>query len=261
MKVSYIIATYAGQNHYSNGELRNIVLCKVFEQLVQLFHIKREQCLPNLIHEVIVMVPPVKSDDTPLPYYYMPRTWSRQLDEYSVTLKFIDYSGQNIHHSYDQWIQGWLSSSPDSQYFIFSEDDYALDVDNPLADIMLVDHYNKSFPNGIGYLCSYASDLYNYGHHAAISNGMISRTTLEQFDDPLNSYYTATLGVMSQLGFTNLFKQNSIPFCDYNNQYGVLYWSALRHQLEVWGEVHPIHIFMPIHVLYYDRERAIKADG
>ncbi len=255
--ISYIIATYAGINHTSNKELSHIVLSRVFDRLIELLRNKKDQSLPNLINEVLVMVPPVKKGDRELPFYYMPDTWTQQLESYGVSLRFINYTGENKHWSYDQWIMGWLQADPSSEYLLFAEDDYYLDPSSGVADLQFVDHYNKRFPDGVGFLTTYAGEMFGYGYHAVISNGMISRKTLLKMDDPLAAFYKNMKSDFCQVMFSELFEYYSVPMRDYSDAYTALYWSAYRNQLEQYGETHSEFLFLPVQYLYLNHNQSI----
>ena len=211
MNISYIIATYAGKDHTSNKDVADIVLQEQFNQLFALLKNKQKYSCHCAIVEVIVVCPPVDSENLRT-NYYLKDSWKESLDKFGISLRCVDYVGENIHHSYDQWIQGCMNASPDSDYYILIEDDYCLDQRNVNLELDMINLYLKKFPNNIGYLASWAPKKDpNHGYHAAISNGLISKDTFEKFENPLEDFYGITKSIYPQVNFSLLFLYNRSP--------------------------------------------------
>ena len=221
--ISYIIATYEGSNHTSNKDYSDIVL---HTQMLELF--KYLETSTNIIKEVIIVKPPVSPENAYKGYYRFGE-WKRKLDNYDVVLKIVPYIGDNKHHSYDQWIQGFQVATGD--YFLFLEDDYCINSEYLEADIELMKHYNELFPSKKGYMCQMTDDKY-HGFHAAVSNGMISRTTFESMPDPLNHFYSIQANRWPQVNFSHLFFENGIEIKDYREKFGVLFWNSYEENIE-----------------------------
>jgi hypothetical protein len=250
MKISYIIATYSGKDHTNNKDLAENVLNIQIQQFIQLLKKKVISKSYNYIHEIVIVCPPVPSKNQFL-RYYREQNWKSRLDYYGVTLRMIHYNGDNKHHSYDQWIQGWMTASKDSDYFILCEDDYYLDLNTDL-DKDIIDYYKSIFPDDVGYLATMVDNKY-HGYHAAISNGIVSRTTIHKLGDALNKFYNIKDSQYPQVNFSRLFLRDGIPIKDYRNKYQILFWNSYEEHLEDYSVVGPNHhhIFIPVQYVAY----------
>jgi hypothetical protein len=254
MNISYIIATYSGKDHTNNKELAENVLNIQIEQFLQLIRNKIVTKVHNYIHEIVIVCPPVETNNQ-FPNYYREQKWKTLLNYYGIDLKMVEYVGDNKHHSYDQWIQGWMSASKDSDYFILCEDDYYLDPKNLLLDVDIIYYYNSIFSDDIGYLATMVDDKY-HGYHAAVSNGIVSRKTIQKLgEDALQKFYNIRESQYPQVNFSRLFLNNGIPIKDYRNKYKILFWNSYEEYLEdyslrIEGTV-DYHVFIPVQYVTY----------
>ena len=162
------------------------------------------------------MVPPVPSHKQKYAHYYDFNVTSIA----GIPIKYVDYEGKNEHHSYDQWIQGYLAY-PDFDYFMIVEDDYTIDLSNIHFDHEFVSMYQDTFSNNIGYLSQlvWQKPLV----HAAISNGMLSKETfLALGPDPLKEYYSTHY--YCQLNFSVMFDRFKIEHRDTSKQHIVSFY-------------------------------------
>lgn len=248
--IAYVVATYSGKEHVSNGELSSTVLTLNMDQLLLLLETKKSRGIRSLITHVVIVVPFVQPENM-LDGYYKFEAWSPRFSELGVQLVILPYKGANKHHSYDQWIQGCLCEKvKTASHFILIEDDYCLDATNLTADVDLLEVYKRKFPDGIGYLASWAPRENICGYHAAISNGMVSRKSWEQFPDPLASFY-AKQGSCPQLLFSALFTSgpNPLGLEDFRDRFSCLFWNSHRKRIEDYGDKVQSHVFMPVQQL------------
>lgn len=245
MSITYIIATYSGKDHTRNGKYAETSLSINIQQLVLFLQNKRKKQLTSLIKQVLVVVPPVRYQDQFPNYYQFPK-WREEFQSLGVCLNVVNYIGKNHHHSYDQWIQGMLDAS--FEYCMLIEDDYCIDVRNENADIDLLNMYKSKFPKNIGYLCSLVNER-SHEYNAAISNGMISKTTINQFDDPLSDYYKMT-STNSQVMFSQLFKHKNIKIFDYKINFEAISWGSNQLDDFSWKQ-NMKHIMIPIQLLEF----------
>ena len=224
MSITYIIASYAGKDHDSNKDLSEYVLQIQLAQLKNLFDYKNLHDAHNSIEKIIVICPTPRGEV--FENYYQKEKW---LD--ILPIEFIPYIGENKHHSYDQWIQGYLHH-PTSDYYLLIEDDYYIYPKYVHIDTELMGYYCRSFPDGIGYLATWApsdpriEQVKDHGHHAAISNGMISRQTFEKIPNILDTFYRTTSGRWPQVNFSRLFLDHGIQIKDFSGEYDMHYWDG-----------------------------------
>lgn len=225
VSLHYIIATYSGV--YRDHEHKEFVLQRQLEILYKILVNKKDRGLPNLVKRVTVVCP---DSHHPRTYtkYYQKELWAGVFENEfpEIKLVFHRYVGENKDHSYDQWIQGYLSGT-DCDYNLFMEDDYCFDLEKVMFDQDLIDMYQSKFPNNVGYLATWISN--NNGHklHAAISNGVISTETFQRFDDPLKTYYDMVkTETYPQLKFSFMFTDNGIPLADITDKYQALFWNS-----------------------------------
>lgn len=223
MSINYIIATYAGI--YRQHENKEFVLQKQLSHLYHIIATKFDQRILNHIKRITVVCPTPKEQHI-YSKYYQKALWKHVFATLDTSIDFVDYVGQNIDHSYDQWIQGYLAH-PDCQYNIFVEDDYCIDKYATEFDKNLIELYKTKFPNGLGYLATWCSEHNGHELHAAISNGMISTKTMSQFSDPLDTYYSMIkYHDYPQLKFSSMFTLNGIPIDDFATEYQALFWHS-----------------------------------
>src|SRR5437868_811022 len=119
MSISYIIATYSGKEHVSNGDLSENVLDCQIRQLECLLRNKEKEKIPNHINTLCIVSPHVDRKNE-YENYYKFEEWKELLEPFDIEIVRVQYVGDNKHHSYDQWIQGWLACSSD--YYLLCED-------------------------------------------------------------------------------------------------------------------------------------------
>lgn len=225
ISLHYIIATYSGI--YRDYENKEYVLQRQLQNLYKILVSKREQGLPCLLKRITIVCPEPHHEKTYLKYYQQ-SLWSYVFEREfpDIDLVYIKYKGDNQDHSYDQWIQGYLSC-PEHTHNLFMEDDYCFDLKQVMFDKILVDMYHDKFPDNIGYLATWASNNNNHNLHAAISNGIISSETFKLFSDPLKVYYDMKkTETYPQLKFSYMFINNSIPLSDITYKYQALFWNS-----------------------------------
>lgn len=229
--MNYIIASYAGTNYEYSLEL----------QMQNLFTILLNK-KTTLLKQVTIVCPEVKPQHTRKQFYYNWDKWIYLFQTYlpHINLIYMDYVGKNLHASYDQWIQAILKF-PDFDYFLLVEDDYCIHPSVLDFDTQLVDTYNTIAKGGLGYVCTYADAIMGHHYHAAISNGIVNRKTIEKFKDKgvdlLEQYYKCASDYgIEQVGFSDLFLKNDIPVYSLHNNYKALFWSSYRNKVECFSK-------------------------
>lgn len=243
--MNYIIATYAGTLNEFSLEL----------QMQNLFTILMNK-QTKYIKQVTVVCPPVKPEHTYKSNYYNWDKWVKLFQNSlpNISLVYMDYIGENKHASYDQWIQAILKY-PNFDYYLLIEDDYCIYPSLLDFDTKIVDSYNKIVgENNIGYVCTYADKVMGHPYHAAISNGIINKKTIDKFADIdiLKTYYKCAdeCGI-EQVAFSNLFLQYEIPVYSFHEIYTAVFWSSLRKCLELYSQNTISYMFIPIQFLLY----------
>ena len=230
--INYIIATYAGNDKRQN-DLQKQCLQVQFENIYN----KKS----SLVKQITVVCPKALN---PVPNYYQKEKWLKKFQDKGIDIVFMDYKGQNKHHSYDQYIQAYIAY-PDFDYYIIMEDDYFMELKD--YDTVLVDLHRKKFPNGIGYLCSMKMPKKGGGKDiASISNGIISNKLFEiRNKNMLKSFYnTKTYKDNNQIRFSYFLGYIN----DYVKEYKVIYWHY-RSQSLVYYNNDKVSIISPIEVL------------
>lgn len=244
----YIIATYSGI--YRENENKEYVLQKQLEFLYDILVSKRKQGLPCLLKRITIVCPRPRHQKI-YTEYYQKEKWEKifTLQFPNIQLVFLDYIGDNNDHSYDQWIQGYMSCM-NCDYNLFMEDDYCVNPKNVMFDKDLIDLYKSKFPDNIGYLSTLASN--NNGHrlHASISNGLISSDTFKMFDDPLKTYYNMVkTEPYPQLKFSYMFTNNNILLADITDKYQALFWNSVTLELVNFSPNNEEIILCPVQAL------------
>lgn len=252
--INYVIATYSGKCYSRiRDSYSPTALEYQLKELLNVIKTKFENNLINHIQRVTIVVPQCKPEHMPPfeGYYGDKEKWVTDFAEYGVELEYIDYIGENNHHSYDQWIQGMKRGMENREdkirYNVIIEDDYY--VRDPLFDQYLINEYNLAFADNIGYLCSLCHIGRTPIRHAAISNGMISTETCDMYSDMLKEFYSLPKihNFCPQLYFTMLFINRGIPIKDYSQRYNVLFWNSVRSKLESFTENNfEKSIFIPV---------------
>ena len=220
--LNYIIATYNG----------NKVEYTLENQLQILYTIVMSNELKYL-SQITVVCPPTKSKDKPFEYYYQKEKWNKLFKPTKVKLEYMDYVGDNNNASYDQWIQAY-QKYPDFKYYIFMEDDYYIHSSLTNFDEILVDYYNEKVKDNmnIGYVCSFASKLHGFAHHAAISTGIINKNTLELLgDDVLQDFYKLAKNTHCQIAFSKLFTDIGIDIFSMHDDFYAWFWCSGKRKL------------------------------
>ena len=193
-----------------------------FEQLYKIFTEKKKTHIDNFIEKIIVVCPEPKEKRNMS--YYKYEIWIERFKQFNVSIDFIDYTGDNKHHSYDQWIQGYLYY-PDSDYYIVMEDDYCIDPTNITFDIDLIQLYKKKCPDNIGYLGCSTWDVNGFPT-MTISNGIISRETFKKIGtNILEKFYKINTNC-PQESFSRLFFLEKIKLYDLQDEYTFPFWES-----------------------------------
>lgn len=246
MSLTYIVATYSGDLNSRRNEVEpKLVLQK---QLTSLYENVDDNCF---LKRIIIVCPEPRHKR--LKQYYQEEKWLKLFISKNIIIEFLDYKGDNKDHSYDQWIQG-CTLHQDTDYYLMIEDDYLIQPGNKLFFEQLTQEYKKSFPDGVGYLASWATNHKDYGYHAAISNGMISRETIKSlpYDNMLNGYFSVKreFPVYPQVVFSWLFLKNNISIKDFIKIYSSMFWDSVHKKLIQYGNVDGPDIFIPVQSLY-----------
>lgn len=223
IKINYIIATYSGVTHSRRFNHCENCLDFQLETLKNILVKKKELGLECLINQITIVVPEPVEGTIVFQNYYRFDKWKNMFESINIPFRFQLYQGQNIHHSYDQWLQGIIAGINDYTHHIIMEDDYSIHPDCIDFDAKLIEIYKDKFKDNIGYLsekCGY-DDINKF--HSWISNGIISSDTLKKMNEPLKTFYSYNL--YPQLGFSYLFYSNNIPLADYSEHYRVPFWN------------------------------------
>lgn len=243
--MNYIIASYAGTKYEFSLEL----------QMQNLFTILLNK-KTSLLKQITIVCPSIKPQHTRKQFYYNWDKWIHLFQMYlpHIGLIYMDYVGENLHASYDQWLQAILKF-PDFEYYLLVEDDYCIHPSLLDFDSQLVNIYNDIVKesNGIGYVCTYADAVMGHPYHAAISNGIINKKTVDIFKDMnlLAEYYkcSSEYGI-EQVGFSNLFLKFNIPVYSLHNIYKAIFWSSYRNKVECFSKKDiKQYLFVPIQFL------------
>lgn len=260
----YVIASYSGmietrkQDLFAGDEL-NRQLSLLHSILVK----KKAQNMETILSRVTVVCPDVPSSKPSYHGYYQRETWTRAFHYIGIPIVFLQYTGQNKHHSYDQWIQAYMSF-PEADYHLFMEDDYCISPTCLTFDTDLVSLYKKRFPASpsIGYLPSLFCTLeQQFGDHAAISNGLVSRetfmyleteasrqgmppvclptTVFPQSSSPsriLSLFMSMTtrvsFNICPQLMFSYMFSFHNVPCSDFRPEYKIPFWISSERKMK-----------------------------
>lgn len=243
--MNYVIATYAGTSNEFSLEL----------QMQNLFAILMNK-KTKYIKQVTIVCPPVKPEHSYKTCYY---NWDKWINLFQtslphISLVYMDYVGENRHASYDQWIQA-IQRFPDFEYYLLIEDDYCIHPSILDFDTKIIDTYNQIVgENNIGYVCTYADAIMGKPYHAAISNGIVNKKTIEKFKDIdiLKTYYECAdeCGI-EQVAFSNLFLQYDIPVYSFHEIYTAVFWSSFRKCLELYSQDIKNYMFIPIQFLLH----------
>lgn len=245
--ISYIIASYSGAEHTSNRDLAPNVLDLHIQELIKLFELQRQFDIEFLIKEILIICPKPKTMRVYSNYYQFDK-WANQLSYYNIHLRRIKYSGENKHHSYDQWIQGCYCAKYD--YCILIEDDYCPNALNEHCIHRLKEIYDYECPLLQGFLSSCVFNNH-FGLHSAISNGMIHKNTFKIIPNFLDELYE--LKGNTQVNFSRLFLKYSLPLKDYREYAPVLFWSSGDNMIQDFSLINePSSIFIPIQALSHE---------
>jgi hypothetical protein len=201
MNINYVIATW-------NGTRISAWLSLIYYEQVLKNHINTLNSFKNNVTQITIMKPysGIVND-----YYNV---------ELNDNVKIIDCA--NEYQSYGQWLKAVELFLSDFDYFVFIEDDYVPAIDD--FDLKLIEMYEEGT-----YLCSMADTLNGiFSHHAAISNGIISKKTIEKiilsknykkwFDEHSDLSFG---GINYQIVFSDYLIENGISILDYRKKYKV----------------------------------------
>lgn len=253
--LNYIIATYAATKWEYTLHLQL--------QTLYALVMKGET---KYISQVTIVCPKVKQGQLEQPFYYQKDLWSELFAKTNVKLVYLDYVGNNKDASYDQWIQGYLAY-PDFEYFLFIEDDYTIHPSLTTFDKLLVDYYNESVKecDGVGYLCTLASPLNTLPHHAAISNGIVNKKTMERLgaggEGLLDDFYALAQKHrgQSQYAFSLVFENKNVKILSTHDHFAAWYWSTVRNSLEIYSDARVTNLlFVPTQYLLSPHFRIMR---
>lgn len=240
--LNYIIATYDSNTLEYSLQIQ----LQILYTLIQAGNNK-------YISQITIVCPSSRLDKTPHTYYYQKELWLKLFKETTIKLVYLDYFGDNKNASYDQWLQAYLEY-PNFEYYIFMEDDYTPHPSIINFDTILVDYYNqtiKEHSNGIGYVCSLAGEMYNFKHHAAISNGIINKKSMNILGETvLEDFYDLVEKQFCQIGFSELFTRQDIPIFSMHNDYKAWFWCSTSKKLTNYSSQDvQAFLFVPIQLL------------
>lgn len=219
--LNYVIATY-------NGNKLEYTLQTQLQILYTL--VMRNQL--KYLTQITIVCPPTKDKHQPFKFYYQKDHWQSLFDQTKIKLVYINYIGENNTASYDQWLLAYLAF-PDFEYYIFMEDDYTLHPSLTNFDSQLVEFYEKELgKDKLGYMCSFASNLHGFSHHAAISNGIINNKTLKFLgENVLDEFYKLAKTTHCQIAFSKLFTLKEIDILDMHNKFAAWFWCSGKNRL------------------------------
>ena len=218
--INYLIATYGAKrtNPSCNQPLSEYVLSIQCRQLQQIFAAKKQQQIDNYISQITIIQPTLSaiSEDMKYTHYY-----SSEMNEIEgVPVKYVSYTGANKHHSYDQYIEGYMAY-PEFDYYFVMEDDYCMHTAATTFDHEFVRIYQETFPANTGYLCQMIASP---PLHASISNGMISRESFVALgEDPLQSFFASGYD-FGQLKFSNMWTRFSVDHQDTSKEHTITFF-------------------------------------
>lgn len=227
MKVGYIIATYSGTSRDHDSICEDNALELHLTELYKTICLKLKKNSKCLLHDIIVMCPKFRGNY--IKDYYQFEKWFKFFNSTPVNIHFIQCKGDNKHHSYDQWIQGCKLF--DNDYYILMEDDYLIPSHHYNFDHDLVDLYQKTCPNNVGYLCQTIESTRNFlGTHATLTNGVVSSDTMNQLT--LEQFYK-TKHWVPQVQFYWFFIQNKVDVVDMTCKYNAYFWNSITSSVQV----------------------------
>jgi hypothetical protein len=237
--LNYIIASYDGNKLEYSLQIQLQVLYSLIMQ-GKLKHLS----------QVTIVCPKTKPQHKPHAFYYQKDMWLNLFEKTNIKLVYMDYVGENKTASYDQWIQAYLAY-PDFEYFLFIEDDYCIHPSLSTFDSDLIDYYLEKTNGKDGYMCTLASELYDIEYHAAISNGIVNKSTMVRLGpNILSDYYQIAKHWDCQLSFSKLFKNKGIDIFSMHEKYMALFWSSYKVVLENFSKNTDNIFFIPVQFLF-----------
>ena len=235
MQINYIIASYSGKRLSGDHKMLENVLDLQLTHLSNLF----KNMTTNHVAQITIVEPSPTCKI--YPNYYNKDKW---MSIHGVPIVYLPYIGNNTHHSYDQFLQAMLKYSK-FDYHIIMEDDYYIDPTQTEFDTDLINIYTSTFKDNIGYLCTYAS-LHQNMWHASISNGMISKDTLERLGkDILEHFYSFEM--YPQLKFSHIMTEKNINICDIQKYYKIPFWDSPTQTIKDFTTSQSnIYMFVPV---------------
>ncbi len=200
------------------------------------------------LSQITILCPQVSSGH---PHYYQKDIWEKLFESTNVKLVYQNYIGDNKNASYDQWIQGVLKY-PNFEYYLLIEDDYTLHPSLVNFDSLLVEYYNEMIKDsGEGYLCSFADSFMGHPHHAAISNGMMNRKTLNSLGNKvLDEFYVLASTDFCQIAFSKLFDNKNINISSMHKDFMAWFWCSSKKKLTNYSpECVDKYAFIPVQYL------------
>lgn len=160
----------------------------------------------------------------------------------------VIHTRPNVGLSYGAFNYAY-QEDPDFDYYIFIEDDYVPVIDG--FDHRLVRMFAAlraySVPK-LGYLCTYYAAVHpEYGPHAAISNGLISREALEAIQE--FGAYTANYeeAAKMQIAFSRAFEKAGYGVRDFSHKYRAPFFD--RHGIRDFAPQNFECLFVPVQML------------
>jgi hypothetical protein len=224
MSINYIIATYNGycKRDYKFPLPKNVLKT----------HLNKIISFKSNISQITIMK--AESDNFYDTYYDI----NDIIEMSKIPIKVIDC--ENYGYSMGQWLKAY-ELFPNFDLYLFIEDDYCPGMDN--FDSILLECYNKQFPDNIGLLCSLVEGSNTYkeiGGYPLHFEGcvFINKETLEKLytfpkwnENPrkwldlinhkIDPYYNwdgirkQYIGAYYQLSFSHLFTLSNIEHEDY----------------------------------------------
>jgi len=247
--MNYIIASYPGliENRHLIEDPETI-LDRHLQRLLYLTKLQKINNFETIKRAIIIVTKP--KSEVYYPNYYKKEYWSQQFTDVCIELIYLDYQGINDFASYDQWLQAILNFS-DSEYHLLIEDDYVVDSLNFVEKLKYI--YNKEFPDNIGFLATYCSELKSvWEMHASISNGLISQKTINVLENPLEKFYhLAKDGWQCQIAFSRLITWSGLEIKSLTNYSNIYFWeSSMSRILDYSIQNYNENIFLPIQLVH-----------
>jgi hypothetical protein len=247
-KINYVIATHAlntirrknyGGDNYTSTVLR-----------YHLYVLSQNLTSDSNIKQITIVKPDV--EDTV--GYYNISPYDKILEEKGIKVEHFTVENRGI--SYTQYVKCFQKYT-DFDYYIIVEDDYTVNIKYTDFDKILVNLYNKTFVDNVGFLDSWSpiEGLHGLPHHSAITLGILSKQTIDLMLTNLANIY------LDQFQFSQELTTRNIRIIDINSAgflTKILYWSTGNARIEDYSNNEADDSFYTPIQYYYDNVKYYK---